>query len=770
MIKRLFLLPLLLLFSIFTRASEDNWTLYPSYQNSTYCQVAGKKVYILASGALYSFNTADNELYTYDKLNSLSDIDITHIAYSDFIKGLVIIYKNANIDILYDDGTVYNITDFKNSNIINKTINSIYINNNIAYLSTGFGTVVLDMEMLEIKNSYITGRNTLSTFLSKGILYTGTDEGIFRCDTTKNMLDRNNWEKVNSNIVSAFSELNNDLYILIKDSDIKILNTENNELKSIDKIKGNVYTNLYKNDNEIIATSNSRLTIIKNLTEISTYSTSNSIYILKNKEYFWNCKGYKGVYKCKIEYNELKDIDKIFVNDSPIRNYCEFMKFTDDEKLLVAGGNLNFFDATFYEGTIMEYNIMDHNWINFPEDEIKQKTGYNYVNICSVDEDPTEPGHYFASSFGYGIYEFRNGEFIKHYNDANSMVESAAPGRYSYAYCRVPTVKFDNEGNLWCINTGVKDIVKVLKKNGEWVSLNYDKIEYKPTMVKPLFDSRGWLWITSLQGWEGDPGIFCAKPNNTLFDTSDDETKLWTDKFTNQDGVSYDIYQVYSLCEDLDGYIWIGTNTGLFLIDNPEEFFSHGTFKQIKVPRNDGTGLADYLMGGIYIKAMDIDGANRKWIGTLDNGVYLISEDGLETIHHFTTENSPLPSNYIESIAVNQKTGEVFIGTDKGIASYRSDATRPEKKLESKTIHAYPNPVRSNYNGNISIKGLTDDCNVKIIDGAGYLINEGYSNGGTYVWNGRNKKGEKVSSGVYHVLLYDKEGKDGEVTKILITR
>jgi flagellar hook assembly protein FlgD len=141
-----------------------------------------------------------------------------------------------------------------------------------------------------------------------------------------------------------------------------------------------------------------------------------------------------------------------------------------------------------------------------------------------------------------------------------------------------------------------------------------------------------------------------------------------------------------------------------------------------------------------------------------------------KTIHHFTTENSPLPSNYIESIAINHKTGEVFIGTDKGIASYKSDAIRPEENLKNSEIHAYPNPVKSNYNGNISIVGLTDDCNVKIVDGAGYLINEGISKGGMYTWNGRNQKGEKVSSGVYIVLLYDKNGNEGEVTKIVVTR
>ena len=203
MIKRIFLLQLILLFSFFTKASVGDWTLYPSYHNVTHCEIVGNKVYVLASGALFSFNTKDNEVMTYDKLNCLSDIDITHIAYSNHINALVIIYSNANIDILYNDESIYNITDFKNSNVISKTINNISINKQLAYLSTEFGVVVLDLEKLEIKNTYSTGYNTLCTYLFKDKLYTGTVDGLFKCDTIKNMLDKNNWENINSSKIEA---------------------------------------------------------------------------------------------------------------------------------------------------------------------------------------------------------------------------------------------------------------------------------------------------------------------------------------------------------------------------------------------------------------------------------------------------------------------------------------------------------------------------------------------------------------------------------------
>lgn len=769
MIKRILALCLLLsVFSIkstaFSSNGIDDWRLYPSYHNATYCQVAGDKVYILASGALYSYNRSDSEVRLYDKINTLSDIDITHIAYCKEIKALVIVYSNTNIDILYDDEEIYNLSDFKNKLLSQKKINNISIQGATAYLSTEFGVVEIDLENLEFSNTYNTGLDTKYTYLFNDRLYTATDSGLYYCSTDNNMLDKSNWEKAHPTVVKTLAELDGKLYCIASDGKFMEVIPETNTLKTVD---GNDnYSYIYREGDSFIAVSVSRIVRIdsKGTNKICDLKEKYN-FILKDNDTFWCCNGYGGVVESAVEDNAIVAKTHPLLPDSPIRNYCEFMQFTSDEKLLVAGGNLNYFDITFYDGTLMEYDYVNDSWNNLPEDTVKKATGLRYVNMCSIDEDPTEPGHYFASSFGYGIYEFREGKFVNHYSIHNSPLETVVPSNNRYV--RVPMVKFDNEGNLWCINTGVKDIVKILKKDGTWISLHYKPIEYLPTMVEPMIDSRGWLWITSLQG---EAGVFCAKLNSTPFDTSDDESKVWLNKFTNQDGTSYDIYQVYALTEDHNGKMWVGTNAGLFVIDNPQKFFNDGIFKQIKVPRNDGTGLADYLLSGTYIKSIKVDGANRKWVGTNDNGIYLISADGLETIHHFTTENSPLPSDCIESIAINGKSGEVFIGTDKGMASYMSDATRAEEKLEENNIYAYPNPVKADYSGVISIVGLTAGCNVKIVDTAGFLMNEGTSQGGKYNWNGRNRRGEKVASGVYYVLTYDSNGDEGVATKILITR
>lgn len=748
-------------------ASTDKWTLYQSYSNPTYCQVVGSRVYVLASGALFSYDKSDNEVRAYDKVSTLSDIDIAHIRYSSFLDALIIVYSNANIDILYTDDSVYNISDFKNKSLPDKTINNVDILDNKAYLSTSFGVVVLDLENMEFDNTYNTGLDTYCTYSYDGYLYCGTKSGFYCCSMSKNLLDKNNWEQLSPSYkVISLCGFGGKLYCLINGYGLYTFNPESKKISKVIGHNGENYLLMYSSGSELIASAKKKVSVVTDEKNFVTYTNSESLCIVKSGNTFWDCKMNKGVVECEVKDGEVVSVSTPLVPNSPIRNYCEYMKFTDTGKLLVAGGNINYFDKIFYEATLMEYNYEYDRWCNITVDSISSVTGLKYYNMCSIDEDPTEPGHYFAGSFGYGVCEFKNGAFVKHYDFENSPLESAVSGNRKYV--RVPTVKFDKEGNLWCVNTtNVADIIKVLKKDGEWVSLKYKDIQYMETMVKPYIDSRGWLWVTSLQG---EAGLFCAKMNNTPFDTSDDITNKWMAKFTNQDGVSYDIYQLYDIAEDKSGAIWVATNVGVFVIDNPDKFFNDGVFKQIKIARNDGTGLADYFMSGVYIKDIEVDGANRKWIGTNTNGVYLVSADGQKTLHHFTTENSPLPSDCIESIAINDESGEVFIGTDKGIASYKGDAIAAADKLVKSNVYVYPNPVRADYNGNISVVGLTHGCLVKIVDSAGLLVNEGESNGGMYSWNGRNQRGEKVASGVYHVLTYDSDGQEGVATKILITR
>ena len=384
-------------------------------------------------------------------------------------------------------------------------------------------------------------------------------------------------------------------------------------------------------------------------------------------------------------------------------------------------------------------------------------------------QDPYNPDHLFASTAGEGLYEFQNNTFINKYSYHNSGLETIYPGAdYQQYYVRTNGVNFDKDNNLWITNAQVKNTLKVMKKDGEWFSFYHKNFTNIATPGDILFDKRGWVWCSAKRSGT-QPGIFCLNTNNTLEDTQDDQTVFWH-TMVDQNGETQTPVFVYTLQEDLDGTIWIGTDKGPLILNNPQKIFDSNSCTRIIVPRNDGTNLGDYLLEHEAIKAICIDGDNRKWIGTENSGIYLISADGLETIHHFTTENSPLISNNIESITINPNSGEVFIGTDKGLLSYVSDATTGMNSFNDDNVYAYPNPVYSNYEGMIIIKGLMRNSQVKIVDVSGKLIYAGRSTGGQFIWNGKERNGERVSSGIYLVLATDENGKEGIATKIAMIK
>ncbi len=280
-------------------------------------------------------------------------------------------------------------------------------------------------------------------------------------------------------------------------------------------------------------------------------------------------------------------------------------------------------------------------------------------------------------------------------------------------------------------------------------------------MKGSMIDSRGLMWFVNAHS--DHPSFFC-------YDYKD-KTITRFDNWNNQDGVGLSNFWAECICEDKDGNMWIGTDKGpVYITVNEMADPSLGVI-QYKVPRNDGSGYADYLLAGIEITCMAIDGAGRKWFGTSENGAYLISADNNEQLQHFTTANSKLLNDNIESIAINHQTGEVFFGTTSGLCSYISDATAPAESMDKDNVYAYPNPVNfNNYSGFITITGLTFNADIKITNSAGFLIAEGRSNGGLFTWDGKDKKGNRVASGVYNVITATSDGKKGTVCKIAIVK
>ena len=459
------------------------------------------------------------------------------------------------------------------------------------------------------------------------------------------------------------------------------------------------------------------------------------------------------------DYDKYIDLVKTLRPDGPKYNTFGFMRFAN-EQLYTSGGGTT---STDVNGCIQV--LKDREWFIF-QDDIEQYTGIRYLNITCLDYDPNDITHIFAGSRS-GLYEFKNGNFVKHYNNINSPIEPF--NGKSKNYQLVTGVKYDKQNNLWLLNSQAPTASLIQFSDGKFTKFNHSEImklndgefinKSNGNLSNIIIDSQETIWFVNNNHYL--PAIYHYNMDNDQI--------IAYESFVNQDGTRLNVQDgIRCVAEDLDNNIWIGSNSGPFMLERTEINNNGTTFTQVKVPRNDGTNYADYLLSGIDINCIAIDAGNRKWFGTNNNGVYLISADNMTQLQHFTAANSKLLSNTVLSLAINPTTGEVFFGTDKGLCSYVSDATQTNTEMTTDNVWAYPNPVEPGYNGPITITGLSMSADVKILTANGAIINEGHSNGGTYVWDGCDKKGRRVASGIYMVATATNKGEKGTVCKIAI--
>jgi len=457
------------------------------------------------------------------------------------------------------------------------------------------------------------------------------------------------------------------------------------------------------------------------------------------------------------DYDKYIDLVKTLKPGGPKYNSMGTLKFINN-RLYTCNGDLNGTPASLQR-------LENDKWTVFGDESIKNTTGVEYLGLVCVEEDPTDKEHIFAGGRN-GLYEFKNGKFFKFYNHKNSPIESVF-SNINPEYEFITGLLFDPQGNLLVMNSeSHTHCILKLKNNGEWLSFNHPELlKYNgiglPNLSQLMYDHQGLIWFVN-NNWTL-PALYCYQSEN-------DAIKAY-ENLVNQDGTTINAQDgVRCVAEDAEHNIWVGSSGGPFMLERKEINNNGGVFTQVKVPRNDGTDYADYLLAGIDIMCLAIDGGNRKWFGTNGNGVYLISSDNMKEIHHFTSENSKLLSNVVKSIAINPTTGEVFFGTDNGLCSYFSDATKSNTEMTKDNVWAYPNPVEPSYTGPITVTGLSFDADVKILSSNGVVINEGRSNGGTFVWDGCDKKGRRVNSGVYMVVTATNNGEKGTVCKIAVIR
>ena len=767
-VRRLILFFLMSFVLVQAYPQNNRWTIYAAYHDASKCVSVGSKIYVLSDGGLYSYDYEDMDVVTYDKSGVLSDNGIFDISYCSEEKTLVIVYNNGNIDLLYDDGSVYNMTDFKNKTAGDKTINDIYVNGKNMYMSTNYGLLIVDIAECIFSKTYTLDYGINSVAVDGNFIYAATDNGVYKGNTADNLQDKSKWSVITKNAIDEFIDFNGKLYSLTSSG-----------VFSIDKSTF-AMTNISKFSAKYWSICNDML-LLSDASSLYSVGTDGKMTLLDGKgirtaDYagntYWCACGTDGLKGMSLKDGKFTENVSSVIPDSPMRNYSYFLRMTPENRLLVAGGSFNYNGQSF-PGTLMKYE--NQSWTCFDEETPIATVGKSlYVSVTDIAQDPNDSEHHFAGSASDGIFEFKDYKMVNHYDYRNSPLQSILPSSSRpNVYVWITGLEYDKDGNLWMLNNQTDTIVRILKNDGKWAALYYSEIKDIPTLDQVLFDNRGWAWINCRRTTNNPvnyAGVFCVDTKGTLENTADDSRKFIT-RFSNQDGVAYSPDLFNCIAEDLDGNIWFGTDKGPFVTYSPEDVFDNGFyFTQVKIPRNDGTNLADYLLSDVNITCITIDGGNRKWMGTSGNGVYLLSSDGIEMIEHFTTENSPLISDNIESIAIDGSTGEVFFGTDAGLVSYLGTATDPAGSLSDDNIKVYPNPVRPEYTGRIYITGLMRDTDVKIVSASGYLVNSGTSVGGEYTWDGKNKGGKRVASGVYYVLAADAEGNSGAVAKILVIR
>lgn len=665
------------------------WQVYPSYANLTEISPAGDVCFALASGSLFAYNNTTAETTVFNKTTGLAGIDISHIAWSQQAKRLVVAYGDGNIDLVSASGDITNVPGlYLSETVSDKTVSHIYIDRQFAYMSIGVGVMKLDAKKGVIADTYQLGFAVDHSYVKDGYLYAVSKaQGTWRGLLTDNLLDKNRWQRVGGYTALTDDRLN------VRDASTGLWWTRN------DAGLLACYT---------LATDGTR-----------TYKT-------------------EGV-----------------LPEGPASNHFYRLYMHGGKLYSVAGFWAQENNAGF-PGEVHVWN--GQNWSEF-EQPTSQMIGHDYIDLLCMDFDSKKEGHVMVGAKG-GVYEFQDGKFIKHYGRQNSVLES---GVNSDNYTIVSTLKYTDNGDLWVLNSMVDNpIWKIEHGSGNWVNYPHPEMstpaKYNLVSLLQSRNNKNIMWFAN---------NYYTENRLYAYDFVNDKLVGHGPNFTNEDGTVITPIMVYALAEDLDGNVWIASSNGPFYISSADAIAGNDAFIQHKVPRNDGTNLADYLLSDVKTRCIAVDGANRKWMGT-ENGVFLISSDCNTLLQHFTTENSPLPSNTVYDICVDDNSNMVYFATERGLCSYASDATEPSEEMTKDNVYAYPNPVTPEYTGKITIVGLSFNADVKIVTSNGALVNQGRSTGGSYQWDGRDLKGKRVASGVYMVQAATETGDKGVVCRIAV--
>jgi hypothetical protein len=736
------------------------WSDHLIYNTAINLAVGTEHVYVSNGSSLLEYNKGYAELKKMTRINGLTETGIGTIAWSESNKTLIVGYSTTNIDLIINN-TIFNIPDIYRKYIPGKKeINRIRTNGKYAYLACSFGIVVIDLVKKEIYDTWKPGAASNNAEVwdiafGNGKVYAATSVGVFSADLADTGLSYfGNWTLLNilpspagKYTLILFS--GNKLYVNLSNPD-----SAGDYVFSFDG-GSSLFSYIPGVFNKSFDQAPSGFTI-SSPGSVQYYNSNGLLQKTISSYGFGSVNISQGV----VDGNEIWIAD---INSGLIKgdNFSSFTALT-----LPGPVSNNAFSITSLNGkTIICGGGTSVSWNNQGrpfQASIHESNNWTPVFRTPVIDamrsliDPDDNNHFFISTWGGGLLEYRNSSFFNQYAESNSPLQSIIPGQ---PYVRICGLALDRGKNLWITQTEVPGSIKVLKPDGSWI-VNPVTID-APTIGDIIISKNGNKWIILPRGY----GLFILDDNNTPENFSDDRSK----KMVVKDSENKVISNVYSIAEDLEGNIWVGTDQGPLIYYNPQNVFDKElNASRILIPRNDGSGQGDYMLSSEVITSVAVDGANRKWIGTQSSGVYLLSPDGTTRIRNYNEQNSPVHSNSIVSLAVDNKTGDVWFGTSKGIQSVRGDATEGDENFAK--VYTFPNPVREDFEGNVTITGLMQDTKIRITDISGNLVYETSSNGGEATWNLKTYNGRRVATGVYIVFCATSDGSQSAVTKMLVIK
>lgn len=773
-IYNFFFAAILTLFSIPVLAQGlaiGEWRTHLPYQKVIDIDVVGSKVYAATPYDLFVFDNTDNSISLLNKVNGLSDIGVSAIRYNPGNDVLLVAYSDANVDLIFQDKIV-NISDIKDKDLIgNKTIYDITFIGNYAYLACGFGIVVLDTDREEVFDTYLIGPNgsfvnVYDITLFNNQLFAATESGVYYASLdSPNLADFNEWTKdlrlihpsLRYNHIEAFggkillnytkNTFNADTLFIFDGTSWDYFEKTNNSRRSM----------LRAYDTELLVCNNYNVSIYN-----EQYIQTSSIYrpgeytiepqavAMSSDGSYWIGDRTKGMIKSTNTF----DGELIMPNGPGTINVYE-MKASGDQVWVASGGRASNWAKLYMVDGVFSFD--GSQWTT--HNRLNTEAFDTISDFVSVAIDPLSTNKAYIGSWQDGVIEFVDNELNDIYSRNNSSLQ---PWIADPNLVNISGLGFDSYNNLWAANTGATNLLSMRTPSGEWTSFNLGSTASGIDIANMIIDQNNYKWIIRRQ-----EGMLMVFNDNNTWDTQADDAVKVLSSATGNGAIPGN--QVLSMAVDQDGAVWVGTDAGPAIFFSPERIFQQGQnydAQRILVPRNDGSGQADYLLGSEKILSIAVDGANNKWFGT-ENGAFLMSPDGLEQLEYFNTDNSPLLSNTINSIAITEN-GEVFFGTSNGIISFKGEAT-PGGPTNS-DVYAYPNPVRPNYTGPVAIKGLVSNALVKITDLSGVLVSQTRAEGGQAIWDGKTLNNENVAPGIYLVFVTDDLGIETLVTKIMLMR